>query len=136
MRKRIAVLLAAAILFVTPAFADSFADNFNLYASEIYGIPQLRPIIENISYESDEVEILTSVEISIYGENAMSVISAACCVLRVIDNAGSQIDQYGKILHAYFMNRSSGKESRATTDNEIIIYFSELSDIFTIRLVK
>ena len=136
MRKCFAVILAAVLLSVASAFADPFLDDFNLYASEVYNIPQLQPLVENTSYKSDEVEILTSDDIEIYGEDALSVIAAACCSLRVIDNAGSQIDHYGKLLHAYFLYRSSWEESRATTATGIEIYFSEAADIYSVRLVK
>lgn len=136
MRKCFAVIFAAILLSVASAFADSFLDDFNLYASEVYNIPQLQPLVENTSYKSDEVEVLISDDIEIYGEDALSVITAACCSLRVIDNAGSQIDHYGKLLHAYFLYRSSGEESRATTATGIEIYFSEAADIYSVRLVK
>ena len=133
MRKIAAIILA--ILLAAPAMADSFLDDFNYYASEIYDLNPLDPLVENVAYKSAEVEIMVADGIEIYSEDALSVISAACCVLRVIDNTGSQIDQYGKVLHAYFLHKS-GNESRATTDSGILIFFSEANDIYTIRLVK
>ena len=135
MRKKVAVILTAAVLTVTPALADPFLEDFNSYRN-LYHIPAIEPIVENISYRSTDVEIMNMGNIEIYGENPLSVISAACCALRAIDNAGSQIDQYGRVLHAYFLLQSSGKESRATTETGILIYFSEENDIYTVRLVR
>ena len=136
MNKKVAVILTAAILTVTPALADQFLDDFNAYASGLYGIPKLEPIVENISYKSADVEILNLGEVTIYGQDPLSVISASCCALRAIDNAGSQLDQYGRILHAYFLNRTRGKETRATTETGTMIYFSEENGLYTVRLVK
>ena len=135
MRKKVAVILTAAVLTVTHDLADPFLDDFNSYRN-LYNIPAIEPIVENISYRSTDVEIMNMGNIEIYGKNPLSVISAACCALRAIDNAGSQIDQYGRVLHAYFLLQSSGKESRATTETGILIYFSEENDIYTARLVR
>ena len=135
MRKKVAVILTAAVLTVTPALADPFLDDFNTYRN-LYNIPVLEPVVENLSYKSADVEIMNMGNIEIYGENPLSVISAACCALRAIDNAGSQIDQYGRVLHAYFLLQSSGKESRATTETGVLIYFAEENGLFTVRLVK
>ena len=135
MRKKVAVILTAAVLTVTPALADPFLDDFNSYRN-LYHIPAIEPIVENISYRSTDVEIMNMGNIEIYGENPLPVISAACCALRAIDNAGSQIDQYGRVLHAYFLLQSSGKESRATTETGVLIYFAEENGLFTVRLVK
>ena len=135
MRKKVAMILTAAVLTVTHALADPFLDDFNSYRN-LYHIPAIEPIVENISYRSTDVEIMNMGNIEIYGENPLSVISASCCALRAIDNAGSQIDQYGRVLHAYFLLQSSGKESRATTETGILIYFSEENDIYTVRLVR
>ena len=135
MRKKVAVILTAAVLSVTPALADPFLDDFNAYRS-LYNIPALEPVVENLSYKSADVEIMNMGEVTIYGENPLSVISASCCALRAIDNIGSQIDQYGRVLHAYFLLQSSGKESRATTETGIMIYFAEENGLFTVRLVK
>jgi hypothetical protein len=136
MRKKVAIILTAAVLTVTPALADQFLDDFNTYADGLYGIPQITPVVENMTYKSTDVEIMNMGEVTIYGENALSVISAACCALRAIDNEGSQIDQYGRVLHAYFLNRSQGKESRATTETGVLIYFADENGLFTVRLVK
>ena len=136
MRKRIAIVLTAAVLTVSTytAQADKFIEDFNSYA-EGYGIPEIKPVVENISYKSSEVEILNIGEVDIYGENPISVISSACCALRAIDN-GSQIDQYGRVLHAFFLNKSSRNEARATTETGVLIFCSEEKGIYTIRLVK
>ena len=136
MRKKVAVILTAAVLSVTPALADPFLDDFNLYAESLYHIPPLKQIVENLSYKSDDVEILNLGEVTINGQDPLSVISAACCALRAIDNAGSQIDQYGRVLHTYFLFQSSGQESRATTESGTMIFFSEENDIYTVRLVR
>jgi hypothetical protein len=136
MRKKVAIILTAAVLTVTPALADQFLDDFNTYADGLYGIPQITPVVENMTYKSTDVEIMNMGEVTIYGENPLSVISAACCALRAIDNEGSQIDQYGRVLHAYFLNRSQGKESRATTETGVLIYFADENGLFTVRLVK
>lgn len=135
MRKKVAVILTAAVLSVSTAMADPFLDDFNTYRS-LYNIPAIEPVVENLSYKSADVEIMNLGEVTICGQDAISVISAACCALRAIDNAGSQIDQYGRVLHAYFLNRSQGKESRATTETGIQIYFAEENGLFTVRLVK
>lgn len=136
MKKKVAVILTAAVLTVTSALADPFLDDFNAYAGSLYHIPALEPVVENISYKSADVEIMNMGEVTIYGENPISVISAACCALRAIDNAGNMLDQYGRVLHAYFLNRSQGKESRATTETGVLIYFAEENGLFTVRLVK
>ena len=132
----IIIILAIIVMSIAPASADSFLDDFNLYAENLYNIPALEPIIVEVSYRSDDVEIMKSDEITIFGENALSVISAACCVLRTIDNASSMIDQYGRIMNAYFMNQTQRTETRATTEAGVLIYFSENNGIFEIRLVK
>lgn len=134
--KKVAVILTAAVLTVTSALADPFLDDFNAYAGSMYHIPALEPVVENISYKSADVEIMNMGEVTIYGENPLSVISAACCALRAIDNTGNMLDQYGRVLHAYFLNRSQGKESRATTETGVLIYFAEENGLFTVRLVK
>ena len=136
MRKKVAVILTAAVLTVTPALADQFLDDFNTYADGLYGIPKIEPVVENMTYKSTEVEIMNMGEVAIYGGNPISVISAACCALRAIDNTGSQIDQYGRVLHAYFLFQSTGKESRATAETGTLIFFSEENGIYTVRLVK
>ena len=135
MKKQIAVILVVSVLSISQAFADPFLDDYNLYAESIFGIPQLETITESISYKSD-VTIMKSEDAIICGNDPLSVISSACCALRVIDNAGSQLDQYGRILHAYFLNRTQGKETRSTTETGTLIFVSEENELFTIRLVK
>ena len=136
MKKQIAVIITAAILTATPALADQFLDDFNAYAEGLYGIPLLEPVFENLSYKSADVEIMHLGEISIYGRNPLSVISAACCALRAIDNSGSMLDQYGKVMHVYFLHNVRKTEARATTESGILVYFSEDKGLFTIRLVR
>ena len=134
--KVVAIILAIIVLSIAPASADSFLEDFNLYAESLYNIPALEPIIVEVSYKSPDVEIMKTDEITIYGQDALSVISAACCALRTIDNASSMIDQYGRIMNAYFMNQTQRTETRATTEAGVLIYFSEDHGIFEIRLVK
>ena len=136
MRKKVAVILTAAVLTVTPALADQFLDDFNTYAGSLYHIPAIEPVVENLSYKSADVEIMNLGEVTICGQDPLSVISAACCALRAIDNTGSQIDQYGRVLHAYFLFQSTGKESRATAETGTMIFFSEENGVYTVRLVK
>ena len=136
MRKKVAVILTAAVLTVTPAMADQFLDDFNTYADGLYGIPQIAPIVENMTYKSTNVEIMNMGEVAIYGENPLSVISAACCALRAIDNQGDMLDQYGRVLHAYFLHNVKHRETRATTETGTLIFFSEENGVFTVRLVK
>lgn len=134
--KVVFIILAIIVLSIAPASADSFLEDFNLYAESLYNIPTIEPIIVEVSYKSADVEIMKTNEITIYGQDALSVISAACCALRTIDNASSMIDQYGRIMNAYFMNQTQQKETRATTEAGVLIYFSEDNGIFEIRLVK
>ena len=135
MRKKVAVILTAAVLTVTPAMADQFLDDFNTYADDLYGIPKIAPVVENMTYKSTDVEIMNRGEVTIYGQDPLAVICAACCALRAIDNTGNMLDQYGRVLHAYFLHKP-GKESRATTENGTLIYFSEENGLFTVRVVK
>jgi hypothetical protein len=134
--KVVIIILAIIVLSIAPASADSFLEDFNLYAESLYNIQTLEPIIVEVSYKSADVEIMKTDEITIYGQDALSVISAACCALRTIDNASSMIDQYGRIMNAYFMNQTQRTETRATTEAGVLIYFSEDNGIFEIRLVK
>ena len=126
------------ILAAAPAFAeDIFLTDFNLYAEPLFGIQPIKAIVSGFSYKSDSVEIMvTGQETTIIGESPLDVISASCCVLRCIDNEGSMIDQYGRVMFAYFLNRTKGIEARATTESGVLIYFSEASGIYTARLVR
>ena len=136
MRKKVAVILTAAVLTVTPALADQFLDDFNTYADGLYGIPKIAPVVENMTYKSTDVEIMNMGEVAIYGENPLSVISAACCALRAIDNQGDMLDQYGRVLHAYFLHNVQHRETRATTETGVLVFFSEENGVYTVRLVK
>ena len=137
MKKALALVLIL-ILATVPAFAeDTFLSDFNAYAEGLYGISKITAVQAGKLYKSDVVEmIVTSQGAEIYGENPLDVISAACCTLRVIDNPSGQIDQYGRIMHAYFLFRSSGKESRSTTESGILVFYSESAGICSVRLVK
>ena len=136
MKKQIAVIITAAILTATPALADQFLDDFNAYADGLYGIPLLEPVVENLSYKSADVEIMNLGEITIYGHDPLSVISAACCALRAIDNSGSMLDQYGKVMHAYFLHNVRKAETRAATESGILLYLSEDNGLYSVRLVR
>lgn len=133
--KKVITMLAIVIMAATQAKADAFLDDFNLYAETMYSIPAIETVIESVSYRSESVEITTTDEVIIVGHDPMAVISAACCALRTIDNAGSMIDQYGRVLNAFFINQVHKKETRATTESGVLIYFSEHEGTFTIRLV-
>ena len=137
MKKALALVLIL-ILATVPAFAeDTFLSDFNAYAEGLYGISKITAVQAGKLYKSDVVEmIVTSQGAEIYGENPLDVISAACCVLRVIDNSGNMLDQYGRVMHAYFLNNVRGKETRATTDSGILVFYSENNGICSVRLVK
>jgi hypothetical protein len=137
MKKALALVLIL-ILATVPAFAeDTFLSDFNAYAEGLYGISKITAVQAGKLYKSDVVEmIVTSQGAEIYGENPLDVISAACCTLRVIDNSGNMLDQYGRVMHAYFLNNVRGKETRATTDSGILVFYSENNGICSVRLVK
>lgn len=138
--KKFLCLIVCLILPLAALADDAFLDDFNDYAQYMYGIqpascddPDAMPLFfttgeTTVFHYSDHDVII--------GEDHMEAISAACCVFRCVDNSGSMIDQYGRILHAYFMARSAGGEKRATTESSISIYVSIDSGILTIRLVR
>lgn len=121
--------------------SDPFLDDYNTYAVSMYGIGKIAPVSSVASsgvYASDTVQITVSplsVTLTAETENATDLIAAACCALRVIDNQGSKIDQYGRVLHAYFMARSAGGEKRSVTESSVEIYVS-VNDRLTIRVVR
>lgn len=133
--KKVITILAVAVMVTSQAKADTFLDDYNSYAKYIYGIPAIETVIENVSYRSDSVEITKENEVIVTGNDPLDVISAACCALRAIDANGSLVDQYGRVMHAYFLNRVREKETRATTESGILVYVSESEGTYTIRLV-
>lgn len=128
------IIFIALILFAVPALAD-FESDFNSYAP-MYSLDQLKKV-SAFGYKLEKVEIMITDDITLYSseKDIPELLSAACCTLRSIDNEGSMIDQYGRLLHAYFMARSGG-EKQATTESGVIIYFSITNDLATVRLVK
>ena len=139
MKKIICLIIYIMIPF--SALADQFPDDFNLYAVSMYGISEIKPVFTGSpkTYASNSVEIMDDGNtVTRYAENkeVMDLIAAACCALRVIDNQGDMIDQYGRILHAYFLARSGEGEKRATTDSGMMVFVSIGPGMTTIRLVR
>ena len=135
------ICLIVCILIPITALADQFLDDFNTYAVSIYGISEIKPVFTGSpkTYASDSIEIMDDGNtVTLYAENkdVMDLISATCCALRVMDNQGDMIDQYGRILHAYFLARSGEGEKRATTDSGMMVFVSIGPGMTTIRLVR
>ena len=132
------VLLICALLFSSAA-ADAFLDDFNLYAESFYAIDKLAVIHEDdilAAYRAGTVEIMrTDGEISIFGESAEDVITFACCAIRCMDDTGSLIDQYGRILHSFFLCKA-GREGRAVTESGITVFTTAENGIYSIKLVQ
>ena len=108
--KRIIICSIILILVTVTAQAD-FLDDFNFYAESLYGIKPVKLIDKDsvrTKYESDSVILFIQKDNSIFvsSENHLDAISAACCVLRCIDSTGNRIDQYGRILHAYYLSKT------------------------------
>lgn len=140
--KRIFIFILVMMLTV-PAFAeDQFLDDFNVFAVSMYGISRISPVFTGSpkTYASDQVEIIDdgkTVTLTADIKNIPDLIAAACCALRTIDNSGDMLDQYGRVLHAYFMCRSAGgEEKRATTDSSVKVYVSMDKTLMIIRLVR
>ena len=135
------ICLIICILIPITAMADQFPDDFNSYAVSMYGISEIKPVFTGSpkTYASDSIEVMDDGNtVTLYAENkdVMDLIAAACCALRVIDNQGDMIDQYGRILHAYFLARSGEGEKRATTDSGMMVFVSIGPGMTTIRLVR
>ena len=135
------ICLIVCILIPITALADQFLDDFNAYAFSMYGISEIKPVFTGSpkTYASDSIEIMDDGNtVTLYAENkdVMALIAATCCALRVIDNQGDMIDQYGRILHAYFLARSGEGEKRATTDSGMMVFVSIVPGMTTIRLVR
>lgn len=123
------------------ALADQFLDDFNSYAVSMYGISQIKTVFTGSpkSYVSDTVEIMDNgktITMMAESKNDADLIAAGCCALRVIDNQGDMLDQYGRILHAYFMARSGEGEKRATTNSGMMIFCSIDAGFTIIKLVR
>ena len=136
--KAFIILLICALLFSSAA-ADPFLDDFNLYAEAFYAIDKLAVIHEDdilAAYRAGTVEIMrTDGEISIFGESAEDVITFTCCAIRCMDDTGSLIDQYGRILHSFFLCKA-GREGRAVTESGITVFTTAENGIYSIKLVQ
>lgn len=131
--KRFVAVFLACLLIVPAACADLLTD-FNSYR-EMYTLEELEPF-SPLVYRTGGVFISVSdgIELRSPVESLPDLLAAACCVLRCVDPTGSMIDQYGRLLHAYFMAREGG-EKRATTQSGVLIYVSIVSEKVYIRLV-
>ena len=115
--------------------------DYNLYAESMYGIDPIELTESSIasqSYQSNSVKIFKKIdEILITGEDALEVIAAASCVFRCVDNASSMIDQYGRIMQAYYLARSrkEDKEFRATTESGHLVFIQLFDNSISIRIV-
>lgn len=133
--------LIVCILIPSSALADQFLDDFNTYAVSMYGISEIKPVFTGSpkTYASDSIEIMddgNTVTMMAENKDVIDLIAAGCCALRVIDNQGNMLDQYGRILHAYFMARAGEGEKRATTDSGMMVFVSIGPGMTTIRLVR
>ena len=141
MKKLLAVAVIICLLESSAvAETDKFMEDYNIYASDLYGLQTIEQIYSDetmTAYKSENVEILyEDSNFTVYGTEDQEVITAACCVLRAIDSQSSMIDQYGRILHSYFLCRSNGKESIATTENHVMIFVEKENGVLSIRMVK
>ena len=132
--KRIILFVVAFVMITSFACAD-FYDDFNEYSS-MYGIENLEKV-SSFGYKLPTVEIIATDEITLYSseENIPDLLAASCCAMRCIDNQGNMLDQYGRLLHAYFMAKAGG-EKRATTETGMLIFFTITPGLVTVRLVK
>ena len=141
MKKALLVFLAFLILLASASAEDDpFLSDFNAFAASVFGISEIIQVKPD-HYTAPDFEIMRdSGSAMVFGliEDSETVLAAACCVLRCVDNMGSMIDQYGRVMHAYFMCRSrdAGKEYRATTETGMQIFVQRFSDRLIIRIVK
>ena len=126
------------------ACANDFQDFFNTCAASMYGIDGITLASDwktFQAYTSTYYDLQAEPDcITLYGtqDHIIDLIGAGCCALRCFDNSGNMLDQYGRLLHAYFLARSAGDktEKRATTDSGILVYVLIEPALVTIRLVK
>ena len=119
--------------------ANKFEEDFNDF-SAMYGLEKLYLFMcdnpDKYYYSGDIMITYSDNIISVTGENALDVITVSCCVLRCIDNLGSMIDQYGRLLHTYFLHTSSNKQATATTESGVRIAFGSADGIYHVGIVK
>lgn len=141
MKKLLAIaMIICSIEISAVAETDKFMEDYNIYAENLYNLQTIERIYSDqnmAAYKSEDIEIMyEDSNYTVYGSEDQEVITAACCVLRTIDNQGNMIDQYGRILHAYFLCRSNGKESIATTENHVMIFVEKENGVLSVRMVK
>lgn len=141
MKKALCLALLLCLLAV-PALADTFLDDFNFYAEYTFGIATAALDADGYEqlYTAPAYSVLHNAwtgtaTVTAQPDHALDAITAACCALRVMDNSGSAVDQYGRVLHAYFMACTRGTECRATTDSGVLVYVTAAPTV-QIRLVK
>ena len=142
--KRFICTFLALVLLPVFAVADDFLDFFNVCAKSMYGIDDIKFASDAgifKAYTSTYYDLQYEPDcITLYGtkDHIVDLIAAGCCALRCFDNSGNMIDQYGRLLHAYFLARSADDktEKRATTDSGILVYVLIENSLVTIRLVK
>ena len=141
--KKIIILLAVLLLTTESASADKFLDDYNDYAKFVYGIDPVECIESSVassSYKNDKVTIFHYMwnDDRIIGTDDLEVISAACCVFRCVDNSGDRLDQYGRIMHAYFLAkaRDDGMQYHAATLSGYTVWVQISNNTLYIKLVK
>lgn len=138
MKRIISFLFILLIVFSSASAGDKFMDNYNFYAQSVYGIQQIHFDKKDSSYTqyaSDTVYVCVWKDgsISVISKNHLDAISAACCVLRCVDNKGNRIDQYGRVLHAYYLSMiDSGEMKTAVTDSKVSITVNTNHDLLYI----
>ena len=137
MKRFLCVLLAC--LMVTPAFADQFVDDFNDYTG-LYGIENLTFFMsdDQVTYYTCGKAMVSYSDnmVTIMSEDALDVITVSCCVLRCVDNSGSMIDQYGRLLHAYYLHKTGTEQATATTVSGTHIFFTTIDGLFCVGVMK
>ena len=139
MRRIILVLLLCVTAVATAE--DTFLQDFNIYAENVYGIEKATFIANEAGtsyYMTGSVVMSVSSSIVVYGEDHLDVISAACCALRWYDNGGNIKDQYGTMLSAYYLVRARDniREKILETENGTKIYVSIKDKTLAIGLIK
>ena len=124
--KRVISFIIILVIFTVPAFAeDKFMDDYNFYAENVFHISPIGPVEDAVItvYASDNVELFPmNKSIIIRSATHFDAICSACCVLRSLDNAGNRVDQFGRIMHIYFLAKSAPGEIKiATTESGIQI---------------